>query len=258
MSDFQGRFVWYELLTTDVAGAKAFYGDILGWTFKDVPMPGMTYTLVEADGAQVAGLMDIPPDAKAMNVPPNWAGYVAVADVDASCAQLTTLGGKVVRPPEDIPGVGRFAIVTDPQGAHLALFRGDGEGPMDPGGQLDGHVGWHELYTSDVEAGFAFYETMFGWRKDHVFDMGGDMGPYQIFAKGDVVLGGMMKRPPNLPMSAWGYYFNVPDTFAAADKVKSLGGQVVHGPMEVPGGAWVFQSIDPQQAFVCFAGKKVD
>lgn len=256
MPDFQGRFVWYELMTTDVGGAKAFYGDVLGWTFKDVPMPGMTYTLAHAGDAQVAGLMDIPPDAKAMNVPPNWTGYVAVADVDASAAQLSGLGGKIVRPPEDIPGVGRFAIVTDPQGAYLALFRGDGDGPTKPGQMQPGHVGWHELYTSDLEAGFAFYQAMFGWTLSRDMDMGPEMGPYRVFGKDGVDLGGMMKQPPGFPASAWGYYFNVGDIDETVAKFTGGGGQVMNGPMEVPGPMWVFNGMDPQRAYVSMVGTR--
>jgi hypothetical protein len=257
MIDFQGRFVWYELITTDTAGAKAFYANVVGWTAQDVPMPGMTYTLMSAADRQIAGVMHIPPEAKAMGVPPCWTGYVAVDDVDGAADKVKRLGGAVLKAPADIPGVGRFAIIADPQGAAIALFKPDpgdpNRGSADP--QTPGHVGWHELYTSDLEAGFAFYREMFGWRKGDVVDMG-PMGPYQLFAIGDQVAGGMMRRPPDLPISVWGYYFQVGDIDAAASRVTAGGGKVMNGPMEVPGGDWVLQGQDPQNAMFALVGRR--
>jgi predicted enzyme related to lactoylglutathione lyase len=254
MSKFEGRFVWYELITTDPEAAKAFYGAVVGWRMQDQPMPGMTYTLLHAGDAQVAGLMAIPPEGKAMGASPNWTGYVATADVDAKAKQGTDLGGKVLREPSDIPGVGRFAIVADPHGAVVALFRGDGDGPMDPGPGAPGHVGWHELYAGDLEADFAFYSTMFGWQKRQAMDMG-PMGTYQLFGVGDVEMGGMMTKPDPMPTPAWLYYFNVGDIDEAAERVKSAGGQVQNGPMEVPGG-WIIQAQDPQGAMFALFGTR--
>jgi hypothetical protein len=254
MSKFEGRFVWYELITTDPEAAKAFYGAVVGWRMQDQPMPGMTYTLLHAGDAQVAGLMAIPPEAKAMGAPPNWTGYVATADVDAKAKQGTDLGGKVLREPSDIPGVGRFAIVADPHGAVVALFRGDGDGPMDPAPGSPGHVGWHELYAGDLETDFAFYSTMFGWQKRQAMDMG-PMGTYQLFGVGDVEMGGMMTKPDPMPTPAWLYYFNVGDIDEAAERVKSSGGQVQNGPMEVPGG-WIVQAQDPQGAMFALFGTR--
>lgn len=182
-----------------------------------------------------------------MGVPPCWTGYVAVSDVDAVAAAMQADGGAVRKGPEDIPGVGRFAVVADPQGAVLCIFKGQGE--MRPlAAAAPGHVGWHELMTSDLEAGFAFYAKHFGWSKAHAVDMG-EMGPYQIFSHDGVDIGGMMKRPPFMPVSHWRYYVNVPDINAALDKVKSGGGEVLQGPMPVPGGQWIVQCRDPQGAF---------
>ena len=119
MSDSHGRFIWYELMTSDTAGAKAFYGAIMGWDMDEMPMPGMTYTVV-GPGQGMGGIMAIPEQAKAMGVPPNWTGYVAVDDVDASVAQVASLGGAVLVPPTDIPDIGRFAVIADPAGAAIA------------------------------------------------------------------------------------------------------------------------------------------
>jgi predicted enzyme related to lactoylglutathione lyase len=255
MPDSPSRFVWYELLTTDPAGAKAFYGDVAGWTTQDAPMPGMTYTLINAGEQQIAGLMATPQELLDMGVPPCWTGYVGVADVDTAAEEVQRLGGQVRRAPEDIPGVGRFAIVADPQGAVIALFHSDqGAAPWaEPG--TPGHFGWHELYTDDVEKGFAFYSALFGWRKDQAMEMG-DMGVYQLFAIGERVCGGMMAKPPGFPVSAWIYYINVGDIDAAVARVKAGGGSVHNGPEAVPTGQWIAQGQDPQGAWFALLGHR--
>jgi hypothetical protein len=256
MSD-HGRFVWYELMTPDTAAAKAFYGKVVGWTAQDVPMPGMTYTLLKTGETQVGGLMGLPEELRAMGVPPNWSGYVAVDDVDAAAEKVKTLGGTVRREPGDIPGVGRFAVVADPQGAVFALFKWLNPGspaPMEP--RLPGRVGWHELTSSDWEKGFDFYSALFGWKKDEPYDMGA-MGTYQIFSDADGgAIGGMMNRPPNVQASYWKYYFNVGDIDAAAERVTSSGGEILHGPAQVPGGAWIIQGLDPQKAMFALLGMR--
>jgi predicted enzyme related to lactoylglutathione lyase len=257
MSEFHGRYIWYELMTPDVAGAKTFYGQVVGWTSRDMPMPGMTYTIVEADGQGVGGMMTIPQEVAASGMPPNWTGYVAVDDVDATAAQVKSLGGAVHREPEDIPGIGRFAIIADPAGAALAVMT---PAPMDeprpPSGPRDaGHTGWHELYGGEPDASLAFYSQLFGWRKDDIFDMG-EMGPYLLFANQQGQIGGMMRRPAQVPVSAWIYYFNVGDIDEAAGRVTSAGGTIMMGPMEVPGGEWVLQGMDPQGAVFALLGRK--
>ncbi len=115
-----GNFSWFELTTTDVAAAKAFYAALFGWETKDMPMPGMTYTVVSAGGDEVAGMMAMP--QQAAGVPPHWGIYVSVDDVDATVRRAGELGGKVVVPPQAVPGVGRFAVIADPQGATIAAI----------------------------------------------------------------------------------------------------------------------------------------
>jgi predicted enzyme related to lactoylglutathione lyase len=163
----------------------------------------------------------------------------------------------VLRAPDDIPGIGRFAVVADPQGAVFEIMKPlpqDPPRPHAPAGTL-GHTSWNELYVNDVEAAFAFYADMFGWRKDQAMDMG-PMGAYQLYANQDGVIGGMMKRPPEVPRACWLYYFQVGDIDAAVGRVKSAGGQVFHGPMEVPGGDWIAQGADPQGAMFAVVGKR--
>jgi hypothetical protein len=254
MSDTHGRFIWYELMTPDTGGAKRFYSDVIGWNCDD-STPG--YTVV-GPGVGVGGIMEIPAEAKTQGVPPNWTGYVAVDDVDAAADKTTSLGGSVLRPPHDIPGVGRFAIITDPGGAALAIMTPippEQPRPETPQG-TPGHGSWHELYAGDLEKASAFYGDLFGWRKDSDMDIGGEMGPYRLFANQDGRVGGMMGKPPQIPAPAWLYYFQVDDIDAAAERVKAAGGQVVNGPMEVPNNEWIIQAQDPQGAMFALVGKK--
>ena len=259
MSD-HGRFIWYELITPDTAGAKRFYGDVVGWTAQDMPMPdggGEPYSILSADGAGVAGMMNLGEPMKAAGMPPNWTGYVCVDDCDAAADKVKRLGGSVMRPPTDIPGIGRFAVVADPAGAVFAIMK-----PIPPEGgrpapdiNAVGQTGWHELYGADPETGFGFYADMFGWTKADAMNMG-EMGVYQLFNNQDGQIGGMMKKPPQVPHPAWLYYFRVGDIDAAAGKVKADGGQVLMGPMQVPNGEWIVQGADPQGAMFAVVAKK--
>jgi predicted enzyme related to lactoylglutathione lyase len=256
MSD-HGRFIWYELMTTDTGGAKAFYGAVVGWTAQDMPMPGMTYTLLNVGDQGVAGLMETPPEAAAMGIPPNWTGYVAVDDCDAAAEKVKALGGSILRSPMDIPNVGRFAIVADPAGAVIAIMKPTPPEPPGPPprARTPGTGGWRELYGADPKAGFDFYGDLFGWKKDGDMDMG-PMGTYQLFANQDGQVGGMMRKPDNIPVCCWVYYFWVDEIDAAAERVKAAGGSILMGPMEVPTKDWVLQGVDPQGAVFALVGPK--
>src|SRR5579883_1919114 len=125
-----GRFVWHELHTGDRAKAAKFYAQLLGWETRDVPMgPGEPYTLGLLGGKDVAGITRSMGPADA---PPHWLPYIAVDDVDASAAKIKALGGKTLMDPMDIPNVGRFAPVTDPQGAAFAIYKGNEAYPAEP------------------------------------------------------------------------------------------------------------------------------
>jgi predicted enzyme related to lactoylglutathione lyase len=256
MSIGHGRFCWYELMTTDKAAARAFYTKVVDWGTQDMEMPGMTYTMFKAGDQPVSGLMDLPENARKMGAPPAWIGYVAVDDVDAAAAKAKGLGARIHVPPTDIPNVGRFAALGDPQGAIISLFKGGaaGDTPL-PRQDMTGGIGWHELYAADWEKAFAFYGEMFGWQKAEAMDMG-EMGTYQIFKAGEVALGGMMNKPKQMPVPAWQYYLNVADIDAATARVTSEGGQVLIGPMQVPGGDWVIHGRDPQGAVFALFGKR--
>ncbi|HEY0412080.1 MAG TPA: VOC family protein [Allosphingosinicella sp.] len=256
MAGHEGKFIWYELLTDDVAAARDFYAGIVGWNTRDAGGENTGYILLLAGDRGVGGIMAIPEEARAAGAQPGWTGYIAVADTDAAAARIEAAGGTIHRAPGDIPNVGRFAVVADPQGAVFQLLTSRGDGAMTPLDRMaPGNVGWHELYSTDWEAGFAFYADQFGWAKDQAVDMG-PMGTYQLFAPapGAEAIGGMMNMP-DLPKPAWGFYFVVEGIDAAAERVKAAGGQVVMGPMEVPDGSFVIQGRDLQGAMFALVSK---
>jgi uncharacterized protein len=254
MPQSPNNFIWYDLMTTDAKAAEAFYSKVCGWRTQDSGLTDRSYTILSVIEIPVGGLMPIPAEAAANGARPAWNGYVGVDDVDGFAERVTQAGGSVHRGPEDIPGVGRFAVVGDPFGASFVLFKGSTDAqPQPPAPGTPGHVGWHELYTGDLEQAFAFYSGLFGWSKSEAVDMG-PMGIYQTFATDAVQVGGMMKKPETVPASAWLYYVNVEDITAAADRVKQSGGQIVNGPHQVPGGSWIVQGCDPQGAMFALVG----
>jgi len=258
-----GHFVWYELTTTDPKAAQDFYTKVVGWNANETDMPGapgMKYTMFQMGERPVCGMMQQPAEAKAMGAPPAWTGYISVEDVDASAKKVADANGKILVPAMDIPDVGRFSIVQDPGGGVFALFKSshpEMDQPQDM--RQPGNIGWHELYAGSAERAFGFYSGIFGWTKREAMDMG-PMGVYQTFAAADeapdAMLGGMMNKPEQMPVAAWGYYFNVGNIDEAAERVKSGGGQIMAGPMDVPGGGFMIQGIDPQGARFALLGSR--
>jgi predicted enzyme related to lactoylglutathione lyase len=211
--------------------------------------------LLAAWNALVAGLMELPEDTRTMGEKPSWVGYVGVDDVDAAAAQITRLGGAVRVPPTDVPDISRFSIFADPQTARLALLKWRKPGQAQPAGPGEpGRVGWHELLAADWETALAFYGELFGWQKANADT--GEMGTYQLFSAGGQTIGGMATKPPVIPAPYWLYYFNVGDLDAAAQRVKAGGGQILDGPLEVPGGSWIVQCTDPQGAMFALEGMR--
>lgn len=248
MSAHHGTFGWCELMTTDVAAATEFYRAAIGWSAKEAGIAGRHYIVLSAGEVSVAGAMEIPQATREAGMRPGWIGYIMVDDVDEIAMRLREGGGTIHRPAEDIPGVGRFAVVSDPQGAVFTLFMPRGmETPPAADTSAPGHVGWHELYATDWPAAFAFYSGLFGWTKGDAVDMG-PMGTYQLFATGGPAVGGMMNAMESVPHPVWNHYFNVDAIDAGVDRVKNAGGEVLNGPHEVPGGMWIAHCRDPQGA----------
>ena len=245
MSVSEGQFVWYELMTTEPQAAVAFYQAVIGWDATDSGLPDHDYTLLGIGGVHVGGVMGMTTRARDGGARPAWIGYVGVGDVDATAARMQAAGGHLHRGPEDIPMVGRFAVVSDPQGALLTLFRGLGETPGAPSPFAPGHFGWHELVAADAASAFDFYASLFGWTRGETIAMG-PAGPYQLFAVGGVAVGGMMNRIEVGMPPSWRYYINVADIDAAMGRATAHGGRLVHGPQQVPGGSWIALCADPQ------------
>ena len=243
-------------MTSDTKAAGKFYSHVVGWTTQEMPTAegDVPYTVFNLGNVGIAGMLTIPGHTA-------WVGYIDVDDVDAHIEKIVEAGGKLLRPATDVPGMLRFAVVSDPQGAAFVVFTPNRAmpSPERPASPAPGTIGWHELYTTDLEAGFAFYNKLFGWTKLHDMDMG-PMGAYRIFDQGDHKAmgdGGMMVRPPQVPVSSWMFYFNVDSIGAAVQRVQSGGGTVLNGPMQVPGGGWMIQGQDPLAAmFALFSDKE--
>lgn len=250
----KGKFSWYELMTSDTKASGRFYSDVVGWTTQEMAgMDGDPYTTFNVGEVGLAGMLKLEGHS-------GWLGYIAVDDVDAHIEKMVEAGGKVFRPATDIPDMLRFAVMSDPQGAAIAVFTPNPAmpSPKRPEPPTPGTIGWHELYTTDVEGGYAFYNKLFGWTKINDMDMG-PMGIYRLFDQGDhkeMGDGGMMNKAPYIPMPCWNFYFNVDSIGAAAARVKAGGGSVLNGPMQVPGGSWIINGQDPQGAMFSLVSSK--
>jgi uncharacterized protein len=256
VSSLLGRPVWYELMTTDTGAAETFYKKVIGWTAEPFPQSPNPYTVFKRSGnTGVAGLLKLPAEMKA---PPSWAMYVAVPNLEDAVKHIKRLGGGDLSPVIEVPTVGRLQMMRDPQGAAFYIIQPTptGERPELPAEV--GEASWHELMTTDAPAALKFYTDVFGWQPSETMDMG-PMGKYYMFNRPAVgMIGGMMNKPPemaNVPPH-WAIYFRVPDINVAVERIKANGGQVVNGPMEVPGGDMILNAIDPQGAAFSLHQKK--
>jgi predicted enzyme related to lactoylglutathione lyase len=251
-AEIRGRFVWHELMTTDPQAAGAFYSKVLPWKTQPSGMP--EYTLWMSGKTQAGGLMPQPESARQAGAPPSWLIYIGTPDVDSTAAAAQRLGGKVLKAPDDIPGIGRFAVLSDPQGAAFAIFTPGASAP--PGVAPATDFTWHELATSDQQGAVAFYTELFGWRRGDAHDMG-PMGTYQLIEHGGARVGGIFKLMDTSKAPHWLSYIHVASADRAAAAAKAAGGQVTQGPMEVPGGGRIAQILDPQGgAFAVFEPAK--
>ncbi len=250
----EGRVLWYELLTKDVGAAEAFYTAVVGWTvkpFDSSPQPYKVWT--REDGEGVGGVMAIPPG---MNFPPHWGMYVGVSKLEDAIGRIEQLGGSTLSGVIDIPTVGRMRTMKDPQGAAFSLLEVASPERRPEVEAAIGGVSWHELHTKDAGAAITFYTAVFGWQPVGTMDMG-DMGTYHMFGRA-FPLGGMMNLLPamaHIPPH-WGFYFRVTDINAAVERVKAHGGQILNGPMDVPGGDLIVNCMDPQGAAFSLHQKK--
>jgi hypothetical protein len=226
-----GRFVWHELHTNDRPKAMKFYGQLFAWETKDVPMgPGEPYGLCLQGGKDMAGITKskAPP-----NVPPHWIPYLWTDDVDATAAKAKELGASVLQEPMDIPNVGRFAVLRDPQGAVFALHKHGTAPGAEPKTPPVGSFCWEELATSDPEAAVKFYSALFGFGHEAV--PMGPMGTYHILKTGDRQRAGVTGFMPNAPkQAAWLTYVAVTDVDGSTRNARELGAKVMMEPMDIP------------------------
>ncbi len=192
-----------------------------------------------------------------MGMPPFWSMYIAVPDFDAAVAHLLELGGSTLSEVIDVAAVGRMQMVKDAQGALLYVMQPDPRVDMADHDPEVGEASWIELMTTDAAAAMTFYQRLFGWEPSDAMDMG-DLGTYQMFNRGARMIGGMMNKPPQMTEvpPQWAVYFRVEDINAAADRVKAHGGRILNGPLEVPGGDWIVNAMDPQGAAFSLHAKK--
>jgi predicted enzyme related to lactoylglutathione lyase len=235
-------------MTSDPAAAETFYTAVVGWTaapFGEAPTP---YTVFRRSGdIGVGGVMKTP---EGMNMPPFWSMYIGVPNLEEAAAKITRLGGSALSDVITVPTVGRMQMMKDPQGAPFYVMQPEPREGRPEGEPEIGETSWIELMTTDWSAASKFHQDVFHWEPTDAMDMGPEMGKYQLFNRGSRMMGGMMNKPKalaNVPPN-WGIYFRVPDINAAAARVKANGGQVINGPMEVPGGDWVLNAVDPQGA----------
>ncbi|HEX8796718.1 MAG TPA: VOC family protein [Polyangiaceae bacterium] len=236
-----GNFIWFDYVANDAEAAIAFYGHVVGW--KPQPIQ-QGYTMFVGSQGPQAGTIALPAEAR-HGAPPHWSSNVHVADVDATVALVRELGGRVLSEPKDFPNGGRLSTIADPQGATINLFK-----PANRMTLLDrtkpGAFTWSELYAAEHETAFAFYASLFGWKKSRDFDMG-PAGKYLVYSLNGTDLGGMMTKPREMPAPPhWMYYIEIAGLDDAIARAKGKGARVLNGPEDVPGGARIAQLMDPQ------------
>ena len=255
----KGDFIWYELMTTDADGAKAFYDAVVGWNIGEGAPEFQGYRMIgRSDGKFAGGVLPLTDEMRQHGARPTWLGYIHVPDVDRAAREIEQAGGKTLMT-HDIPNVGRIAMVTDPQGAPFYIMK-----PIppadDPNGKSDvfsttaeQRVGWNELSTSDPVAARRFYGEQFGWTSEQFMPMG-EHGEYRFFEQNGVTIGAVAGAMDG-QHSHWRYYFRVPSIAKAKEAVEANGGKIVTGPMEVPSGDSIIIGTDPQGAEFALVGK---
>ncbi|MDH5491860.1 MAG: VOC family protein [Myxococcales bacterium] len=225
----QGRFVWDEVMSSNPEEVEPFYANLFGWRIDAREMGGIgTYRMLIQGEKPLGGILPLmgPP-----GVPSHWISYITTEDVDATCAMVTRLGGRVLREPMDIDSVGRFAICADPEGAVFAPFRSSeseapsGERP--PAGTFC----WHELMVEDPDGAIGFYSELFGWRFEKMPMPGSS---YWVGGHEGVQACGLMRRPPEVPVSHWLGYVSVESAEASLAKALTLGAQPLVGVTPIP------------------------
>ena len=234
----RGRFVWHELMTSDSVAAYGFYTKTLGW--KTITHEGAGHTSFAAPSGPLGNASHLDGGAS------RWIAYIGTTDLEQTLSDATDKGATVAKSITSVPGGGRYLHLTDPQGATFGVYASNDPPPREAPPKR-GEYSWHELATTDGDAAFEFYASLFGWEKMAEHDMG-PMGMYLIFGHNGKQLGGIYTKMPDQPGPAWLGYVRVKDLEKTVKKVKSAGGTLINGPMDVPGGDRIAQFLDPQGA----------
>jgi len=255
MANPHGTPIWYELITADPEAAQRFYESAIGWTIDARPMAGMDYRLIVAEnGENAGGVMRLDDRMKAGGAGPAWLFYIGVDDVDATVEKAGTAGAGVIMPPWTIDGIGRMALLHDPQGIPFYVMRGDSAEDSTAFDRTGlGKCNWNELTTDDQRGALDFYGEVFGWTYPDKMPMG-ETGDYIFIDAAGQTIGAIMQRPADAPPANWRFYFRSPDVEGAAEKVKAGGGAVHIGPVEVPGGDRIIVISDPEGVNVGIVG----
>ena len=244
-----GTFCWAELATTDAAGAKKFYRELLGWETHDDPIPGGgVYTMIQLEGGNVGALYEQNEEMRAQGVPPAWLAYVTVEDAADASAKAKALGGSAIKEAFDVFDIGSMAVLQDPTGATFAVWQPKKHTGTDHIDAKPGSVCWNELASRDADAARLFYGELFAWQPE-IRDMG-EVGKYTVFKNGEAEAAGLLQMTEewgDLP-SHWMVYFSVADCDASAHKAAELGGKVCVPPTDIPPVGRFAVINDPQGA----------
>jgi predicted enzyme related to lactoylglutathione lyase len=259
-----GQPIWYELMAADPKAVIPFYRAVLGWEIdpEGQAMPsGSEYRMIHrADGGTAGGVLTLTADMGNGGAQPGWLPYFYVDDVDEALAKAESLGARTWMPATSMEGVGRMAMLADPQGAPFYLMK-----PAPPPGSPDesdvfdvdeaGHCRWNELETSDGPAATEFYKSLFDWSTDNSMPMG-DRGDYRFIERDGRQIGAINPwMPESMPVS-WLPYFGVAEIGATHAAAEAAGGTITEEIHEVPGGNFIFRATDPAGAPVGFVGPK--
>ena len=215
---------------------------------QDAGGPQMEYSVFNLGQRGIAGLMPLPEDYAKAGGRPAWMGYILVDDVDAMAARIQQEGGKLHKGPITVPGIIRFAVVSDPQGAGFLIARPLGDARAAAPRARARRARWAGMsFMPGIGNRLSpFMKNCSAGPRTRAMDMG-PMGIYQLFKTGgDYADGGMMTKPAAMPVPYWGYYFNVDALDAATARVTAGGGKILNGPMQVPGSMWVANCMDPK------------
>jgi len=250
-----GSPIWYELLTQNAESAARFYQALVPGWIVGPPSPdhgGYRQIAIAGDG-HAGGMIELTPQMIASGARPVWLGYVGVDDVDAAIDRLIGLGGSIQMPAFDIAGVGRLAMVADPDGNPFYLMRGASQSASEAfSGEQPGHVSWNELVTDDPAGARRFYGALLGWTSEEFMPMG-ELGEYRFLDHAGTTIGAICPRVEGAP-AGWRYYVRVPSIAAAVAAIGPAGGTIAMGPHQVPGGDHIIIGHDPEGAQFALVG----